>query len=303
MGKKVFSGVDRLPDGIASDHITPGCLVLEGGAFRGVYGEGVLDALMEADINLECTVGVSAGALNGLNYVSGQIGRSARMNLRYRHDSRYISLRHFHRNGGIICLDFPLRHMPGEALNETRFFSPAQRFLAVATDLLTGETVYFDRDSCSDILLAIKASASMPYVSRPVTVDGKPCLDGGCSTKIAYTWALEQNFEKIVIIRTRPADFRYQIKESRLPYRFYRKYPAFAKTLAASESKYNTACDEIDALEKQGRLFVIAPSRDPGVKRLESDMEKLGALYYLGYQDGKNAVSDLLHYLSSHVSA
>ena len=90
--KKVFSGIGNLPNGDASDIITEGCIVLEGGAFRGVYGEGVLDALMEADINFRCTIGVSAGALNGANYVSGQIGRSARINLRYRYDSRYVGL-------------------------------------------------------------------------------------------------------------------------------------------------------------------------------------------------------------------
>ena len=89
---QIYSGIYQLPAALASDTITEGCIILEGGAFRGVYTSGVLDALMEADLNFQCTVGVSAGAMNGMNYVSGQIGRSGRINLRYRHDSRYVGL-------------------------------------------------------------------------------------------------------------------------------------------------------------------------------------------------------------------
>jgi len=88
--EKTYSGISKIPSGRASDKLTEGCLVLEGGAFRGLYTQGFLDALMLADINLSCVIGVSAGALGGANYVSGQIGRSARINLNYRADSRYI---------------------------------------------------------------------------------------------------------------------------------------------------------------------------------------------------------------------
>ena len=116
---KIFSGLDRLPKGLASEHLTEGCVVLEGGAFRGLYTSGVLDALMEAGINLSCTVGVSAGALNGMNYVSGQIGRSGRLNLTYRHDSRYVGLKAIHKNRGVIGFDFILKNVNKEdPLNE-----------------------------------------------------------------------------------------------------------------------------------------------------------------------------------------
>lgn len=106
MNHRIYSGLDRLPDGLASDNVTPGCLVLEGGALRGTYSVGVMDALMKADVNLECTVGVSAGALNGISYVSGQIGRSARSPLRYRHDPRYFGVGAFLRNRTPFGFDF-----------------------------------------------------------------------------------------------------------------------------------------------------------------------------------------------------
>lgn len=127
---KVFSGLDRLPKGLASEQLTEGCVVLEGGAFRGLYTSGVLDALMEAGINLSCTVGVSAGALNGMNYVSGQIGRSGRLNLTYRHDSRYVGLKAIRKNRGVIGFDFILKNVNKEdPLNEERFFRPDRRFI------------------------------------------------------------------------------------------------------------------------------------------------------------------------------
>ncbi len=300
MAKKIFSGLDALPNGDAPDRVTPGCLVLEGGAFRALYGEGVLDAMMEAGINLECTIGVSAGAMNGMNYVSGQIGRAARINLHYRHFSRYVSYLGILTRGGVINFDFVLKNVPNDPFNAQRFYRPDRRFYAVATNCLTGETAYFEKSTCSDIFRAVQASASMPYVSRMVKLDGIPYLDGGCSTKIACQWALDQQFDKIVIVRTRHNSFRYPCdKVSSMPYRFYRKYPDFAKVLAGSEERYNHLCDSIEQLGRDGRAFVISPSHPMEIGRLEKDMEKLGDWYYLGYQDGQDNLEALRAYLGN----
>jgi len=297
MNGKVFSGIGRIPQGDAPEGLTEGCLVLEGGAFRGVYTNGVTDALMEAGINFSCTVGVSAGAMTGMNYVSGQIGRSARINLRYRHDGRYVGVRAVRKNRGIIGFDFVFGPMEKvEPFDEKRFFDPARRFIAVAADCRTGEPVYWEKGSC-DIYQAVRASASMPYISRIVEVEGVPCLDGGCSVKIPYAWALEQQFAKIVVVKTRPADFRRKAGQESLPFRFYRRYPKLAQALAGSAERYNAQCDEIEELSAQGRIFVIQPSRPITVSRLEKDMEKLGELYDLGYQDTRSALAGLREYL------
>lgn len=299
MKNKIFSGIDRLPSGTATNQILDGCLVLEGGAFRGIYTCGVLDALMEHHINLQCTIGVSAGAMTGVNYVAGHIGRAARINLRYRHDPRYVGLPAIRHNHGIIGFDFVFEDVQeAYPFDEKRFFAPERRFLAVATDCLTGQPAYFEKGKTSDIFQAVRASASMPYVSKMVPIDGRPYLDGGCSTKIPYEWALQQNFEKIVVVKTRPDSFRREVHQKHtLPKRFYAAYPQLVESLEKSNECYNAQCDQIEQLRKKGRLFVISPSQPVSVRRLEKDMEKLGALYYLGYQDGNQSIQALKEYL------
>lgn len=297
---KVYSEVELLPSGEAPDTVTPGCLVLEGGAFRGIYTQGVLDALMKNGINFQTVIGVSAGALGGINYLAGNIGRSARMNLRYRHDPRYVGALALIKDHGVFGFDFAFNDMTDDPLNTERFYDPRRRFVAVATNVETGKAEYFDRDTASDIFQAARASASMPYVSRPVTVDGAPYLDGGCSDKIPYRWAIDQGFEKIVVIKTQDRDFRknpHPERSRRIAGRFYKNHPAFAEALAAADTDYNTQCDALEVLEDCGRVFVIAPSEPLKIHRLEKDMEKLGAVYYLGYQNGLEALPALRAYL------
>lgn len=302
MKEKVYSGIDNILSGTAPDTVTEGCMVLEGGAFRAVYAEGVLDFLMLSGINMRCTVGVSAGAINGVNYVSGQIGRSARTNLRYRHNSEYVGLGALKNNDGIIGFDFMYNELPKtDPFDSERFFNPARRLVAVCANCETGKEEYFDKDTCSDIFEAVKASASLPFVSKMVEIDGKPYLDGGCACKIPYKWALENGFEKIIVIKTREDSFRKPEpgkKFRKLCRATYHYYPEFAEALASSDAAYNEQCDEIEALRKEGRLFVISPSQPVEVSRLESDMEKLGDLYFLGVEDAKRILPELLDYLN-----
>ena len=298
--KKIYSGLNELPDRMASDTVIDGCMVLEGGAFRGLYGEGVLDALMEADINMQCTIGVSAGAMNGFNYAAGHIGRAARTNLRYRHDSRYVGLTALIHNKGVIGFDFVLGSMTEELpFDFERFYRQDRRFIAVAANVETGEAEYFEKGICGDIFKAIAASASMPYISRPVMVDGIPCLDGGCCVKVPYRWALDRGFEKIVLIMSREVTCRRDenSKTDTMAKTFYKSHPAFAEVLSTSSKRANRDYEEIRDLAESGRIFLICPSRYMEISRLEGDMEKLGELYHLGYQDGMAAVPSLKKYL------
>ncbi|MCQ2428099.1 MAG: patatin-like phospholipase family protein [Clostridia bacterium] len=295
---KVYSGLDSLPTGTASRDITEGCIVIEGGAFRGLYNQGVLDALMVNGINFRTAVGVSAGALAGMNYISGQIGRSARANLTYRHDSRFVGVQAFLNCGSILDVDFLLKTYESiDPLDVERLMEPERRLVAVATSVIDGRAHYYDRENCSDLLAAVKASASMPYISPMVEVDGTPCLDGGCSCNIPYRWAIEQGFEKIVVIKTRARGYRNEPKQKRLPYKYYKNNIEFARTLAGNEIAYYKQLEEIEALERDGRLFVVAPSEPPEVGRIEKSMEKLGELYWLGYNDMTAALPALREYL------
>lgn len=302
MTNKVFSGIDTLPKGIAPSTLKKGCIVLEGGAFRGVYGEGVLDVLMQAGINMECTIGCSAGAMNGLNYVAGQIGRAARTNLKYRHDNRYVGFKAYRRNRGVIGFDFVFKTLEkSDPLNEERFYDPKRRFVAVAANCRTGKAAYFEKGQC-DIFKAVQASASMPFVSKMVEIDGDPYLDGGCCDKIPYQWALDQGYEKVIVVRTREDDFRKKIhgeNTNRATRLIYRAYPKFVDCLEKMNENYNQQCAELLDLKQDQRVFVISPSAPVAISRLEKDMEKLGSLYYQGYHDAKKQLAALKNYLEA----
>ena len=290
----------KIPRKQAPDTIISGCIVLEGGGFRGMYTSGVLDCLMEQGINFSCTVGVSAGALNGLNYAAGQIGRSARFNLQYRWDSRYVGVQAYRANHGIIGFDFVLdEYNRFDPLNAEVFYRQDRRFVAVATSCLTGKAEYFEKGKCRELMKAVQASASIPYVSRPVEVEGVPCLDGGCADRVPFQWAVDQGYEKILVVRTRTRDFRAEPnpRASHVAKRFYWRYPEFSQVLAETDEIYNRPCDRMEELEAQGRIFHLAPSEAPDVKVLEKDLGKLLSLYQLGYRDAQAQLPALRAYL------
>ncbi|MDO4183529.1 MAG: patatin family protein [Coriobacteriia bacterium] len=302
---RVYSGIDQLPHGFASRNFTLGCLVLEGGGFRGLYTGGVIDALMENDINLQATVGVSAGALYGMCYAGAQLG-SARINLKYRHDDRYVGGRALISNHGIMGWDFLFDDL---ALPTTescrRFYDDNRRLTVVVSNVDTGQAEYLekgdhDHESCDDIIAAVCASASLPFVSEPVQLATGRYLDGGCCDKIPFQWAVDQGYRNIVVVRTQHADYR---KKNTLSSRagarmaYGKSHPEFAAALAGSNQRYNEQCDQLDKLVAQGRVFCLAPSRPVDVGRLEGDMEKLGELYHLGYDDTMARLDGLRAYL------
>ena len=299
--KKTWSGYDSIEVREAPETIVPGCIVLEGGSFRGCYTSGVLDVLMENGINLQTTIGTSAGALNGYNYVAGEIGRSAKINLGYRHDKRYIGPGSLARNRGVVGFDFLLTSIEDELpFNRARFDDPSRRFLVTVTNCETGECIYCEKGVTNDFLKAVQASASMPFAADMVDVDGVPCLDGGCAVKIPYKWAMENGFEKILVIRTRPQPFRRPPESKRfmeLSDRLYRNYPALAERLNTQALQYNTACDELDELHKDGKVFMLCPSGSISIGTLEGDMERLGALYLLGRCDATIQLPKIKEYL------
>ncbi len=289
----------KIPIGRASEELTEGCLCLEGGAFRGLYTQGVLDVFMENGINMSCVVGVSAGALSGMNYVSGQIGRSARTCLAYRGDSRYIGARALLRSRSILDVSFLLdkRGILAEPFDEERFSSTKQRFIAMATNCETGSTTYFEKGRCSDIYAAARASASMPFITPEVLIDGFHYLDGGCSCKIPYQWALNQGYRKVILVRTQAREYRKPLKESSSVFRVYEKYPEFARNYAHINGKYNNQCEETQKLAESGRIFVIYPSKPVVVGRLEKDLDKLASLYWLGVHDCLEHLDEIKEYL------
>ena len=298
--KKTWSGIDSVKLSSAPDTIVPGCMVLEGGSFRGCYTSGVLDVLMENGINLQTTIGTSAGALNGYNYVAGEIGRAAKINLGYRHDRRYMGPRTLARNRGVVGFDFLLNEVEEEIpFNRERFEDPNRRFLVTVTNCETGQVRYCEKGITPDFQKAVQASASMPFVSDMVEVDGVPCLDGGCAVKIPYRWALDNGFEKILVVRTRPAEYRRPQETkafTEITERIYRNYPQLVELLDNQSEQYNGACQELEQLQEQGKLLMLCPSGSISVSAIEGDMERLGALYLLGRADAKLVLPQIRAY-------
>ena len=297
--EKIYSGIDRIPSGSATGTITSGCLVLEGGGWKGLYTLGVLDAMMEKGINFSTVVGVSAGALSGLGYVAGQIGWGARIDLTYRHDKRYCGAGAFRRDHGITGFSYLfediLKAMP---LDEERLADPSRRLVVSATNLISGQVEYFEKGSC-DLYRAIQASASVPYVTQPVMIDGVPYLDGGCAEKIPMTWARFSGEKKLVVVRTRELSYRRKPGAPKLADKMYRRYPAFVDSLRQANEQFNQTVEELEQEAAAGQIFLIAPSEPVTVKRFDGDMEKLGALYWLGYRDMNDRIDELCAYLQT----
>ena len=277
-------------------------LLLEGGSLRGLFTAGVLDTFMENDVYFPAVAGVSAGALNALNYVSHQPGRSASINLRYRHDGRYFGPKAALRGGSLFGLNFMLHDVKKEVpYDEDTYAHGGMRMIAVATNAETGKPAYFEKGKTDfDFNEAVRASASLPLASAPVMLDGQPYLDGGCACPIALNWALEQDFEKIVVVTTREKGFRKKQPGQRmidLYDDFYGDKPLFLATMLTQEMRYNALMDQLDELEESGRVFCVRPQEPITIGRFEGDTEKLLALYNRGHREGREALAGMQTYL------
>ena len=299
----IYSGLDQIPRGRTSREIRPGALILEGGAFRGLYTQGVLDALMEANINFQTTAGISAGALSALGYVSGEIGWSARLNLSLRHDTNYIGLDAMRRDHGITGFSYIFEDQLKEhPIELDRLNDPRRRLVVGATDMNTGLVHFFENGRCRDFFRAARASATVPYVSRPVVIDQVPYLDGGMVCNIPYQWAVDEGYDKIVVVKTRDHSYRKPtggaFRQQRINHLYYHNYPRLLDALSHSTANYNALLDQIDRDEKAGKIFVFSPKDPVEINRFESDMDKLGDLYWKGYRETKQRIEELKEYLS-----
>ena len=297
MKRIVYKDIDNLPVGRATTKLTRGCLVLEGGGWKGLYTLGVLDSMRENGIELTSVVGVSAGALSAVGYVSGQIGWGARIDLAYRHDGNYCGFGALRRSHGITGFDYLYDDIfRAHPLDKRRLGASPQRLAVSAANMLTGRVEYFEKGKC-DLLRAVRASASVPYVSMPVMINGVPYLDGGCVEKIPYRWAEQSGERKTVVVRTRELGFRRKTGTSPLTRLMYRNYPEFARALENVNGNFNSDVEELERRAASGEIFLIAPSEEVQVTRFDGDMDKLGALYWLGYTDANALAAALKDYL------
>ena len=261
-------------------------LVLEGGGLRGVFTCGVLDCFMDRGISFPFTVGVSAGACNGLSYMSGQRGRAKSSNIDLMEEYHYVGLKYMLTQGCIMDFkllfeDFPEKIIP---YDYDAYFSNPDRFVMVTTNCLSGKAEYFEEKSSAERVMSIvRASSSLPFVSKITYVDGIPMLDGGIVDSIPVRYAMEQGYEKMVVILTRNKGYRKKKSKMRIAKAMYRKYPELQKALSQRNEVYNRTMDLSEDLEKQGKIIVIRPVKPVQVGRMEKDTEKLRELYQEGY--------------------
>ena len=282
--------------------MTEGALVLEGGSLRGLFTAGVLDVFMEKGIHFTYVNGVSAGALNALNYISDQPGRTLKVDLGYLHDKRFMSFENLIKRREIFSFGFLFGELSDTLVpfDYQTFADTEQEFEAVATRCKTGKTEYFSNKDCGEIFSAVQASGSIPILSHMIDVEGKKYLDGGISMPIAYQRAMDKGNEKVVLVLTRHKGYRKK-PTGRWMSRAYRRYfeplPKLLEALEEIPDRYNRMQEEIDALEAEGKLFVIRPDQPVTVSRFERDKMKLQELY----GDGRRVAEERMEAMCSYL--
>lgn len=278
-------------------------IVLEGGAMRGIYTAGVLDVLMENGIYTDGAVGVSAGAAFGCNYKSRQIGRTIRYNCRFSRDPHYSGIRSLIFTGDYYNERFCYYDIP-ETLDpfdvETYVASPME-FYVVATDVDTGEPFYqLCPEGRGDDLQWMRASASMPLVSRVVEVGGGRYLDGGISDSIPLEWFRSIGYERNIVVLTREEGYRKKPTSAMGAIRMMLgKYPKLCDTMALRHEMYNSQLEYVEKCRQAGDTLVLRPSRKPEVKRTEHNPAKLRTLYELGRSDTEARLGEIAEFIGN----
>ena len=261
-------------------------LVLEGGGMRGVFTCGVLDNLMDRGIRFPYTIGVSAGACNGLSYMSGQRGRAKYSNIDLLDKYHYVSLKHLIFKGNIMDFDLLFEEFPQRIIpyDYPAFARCPERYEMVTTSCLTGQACYFEEKNDPErIIDIVRASSSLPFVSPISYVDGEPMLDGGIADSIPLERAQSLGFDNNLVVLTRNKGYRKPSKPTSVPPFFYRHYPHLREAIRRRNEVYNSQIELVERLEAEGRLTVLRPEKPITVSRIERDSRRLSDLYDEGY--------------------
>lgn len=277
-------------------------LILEGGAMRGLYTAGVLDVLMEQGVQVDGIIGVSAGAIHGCNFVSGQAGRSIRYYEKYRSDKHFMGLYSLLTTGELVgrkfCyVDIPLKLDP---FDEAAFEASPVKFYATVTNLDTGKAEYI---RCPNLKLGsgleyIRAGASMPLVSRIVRLRGKPYLDGGVADSIPLAAAHKLGYDRCITVLTQPAGYMKKPANMAPFNALYRRYPAFLATMRGRALNYNTSVCLAEQEDAAGTGLLIRPSKALHISRTEKDTAKIRTLYELGRADAAAQAERIADFLA-----
>ena len=263
-------------------------LVLEGGAMRGIYTAGVLDVLLENNIEVDAVIGVSAGAVHGCNYVSKQKGRSIDYYKACRHDYRFLSFKSFFKTGNIVDTEFGYHEVPDKLFpfDYETFKKNKTKFYVTVTNVETGKAEYI---LCTDLkkqIDYIRASASMQVVSQIVDIDGKKYLDGGIADSIPIKKMQEMGYDKCIVIQTRPEGYKKgKDKMYMIEKKLYKNYSKLLYSMKNRYINYNRTLETIDDLKNKKEILRIRPSKKIKIGRLEKNMKTIVEMYELGRQN------------------
>lgn len=264
-------------------------LVLEGGAMRGIYTAGVLDVFLEEGIHFDGVIGVSAGALHGCSFVSEQKGRSIRYTKKYRNDKHFMSLWSLVHTGEVVGKQFCYHDIPErlDPFDYEAFLKSDTDFYATCTNLETGKAEYIKITDMLTQIDVMRASASMPYVSKIVEYNGMKLLDGGCADSIPVEAFRKMGYDRIVVVLTREDGYVKKPENIKMAEIRYHKYPKFVHALQKRHEVYNHSLDTIREMEDNGEIFVIRPDKKPEISRMESDLNVIQQVYDMGSKDAR----------------
>lgn len=277
-------------------------LVLEGGAMRGMFTAGILDVFMEHGIEFSACIGVSAGAVFGCNYKSKQMGRAIRYNKKYCKDKRYCSFHSLRTTGDLYGADFCYNELPNrlDPFDVATYAANPMDFYCVATDVDSGEATYslINKGDADDIRW-MRASASMPIVSRPVEIQGKRYLDGGIVDPIPFAYMERIGYEHSVVILTQPDGFvKKKSKAQWLLNLALKKTPAVMKAMKIRHIIYNKQLAELERREREGTVLVLRPPMSLGISRTERNPSELERVYQIGRQLALERLDDVQAFLA-----
>lgn len=275
-------------------------LVLEGGGMRAMFTAGVLDVFLTENVQVDGIVAVSAGVLFGVNYPAKQYGRALRYNKKYLNDKRYMGWHSLLTTGNIVNKDFAFYELPFtlDPFDAETFRQSKIDFYATLTNVQTGEAEYVKLDDVFNEMEVLRATSAMPFVSKMVEINGQYYLDGGIADSIPLKKCQTLGYDKIIVVLTRPLEYRKKPTPSWIFNLFYRDYPHLVEKLKTRYQNYNDTVEEIIRLNNNKDIFVIRPSHHLPISRIEKDVEKVQAMYDLGITDAKREMAALKAFLS-----
>ncbi len=298
----VYCGIIHLEDGaerLAFQKAYGIGLVLEGGGMRGIYTAGVLDVFLKHGITFDGVLGVSAGAIHGCSYVSGQYGRSIRYYLKYCQDKRFMSVSNLLRHGELVNTQFCYHEIPEklDPYDYEAFEASPTRFYVGCSNLKTGRPEFLPITDMKAQIDAVRASASLPYVSHIVRYEGMELLDGGCTDSIPIRGMMRMGYRKNVVVLTRDASYRKPPEPVGPGHILYCRYPQFTAAMNHRHKTYNQTVQLIRRLEREGHVFVICPSQLMTISRICSDPQEIMGVYELGCADAETRLEELCQFL------